>query len=80
MIIGNTRNLFRHFKRLIVRHGASPFLTRTDLMSSFSRGLLRTTTQGLSDRAGLGAGMEGDLEGDGWPTAFLLVLGVASLF
>lgn len=55
-------------------------MTWTDLISSFSRGLLTTTTQGLSESAGLGAGMEGDLDGDGWPTAFLLVLGVASLF
>lgn len=49
-------------------------------MSSFSRGLLSTTTHGLSDSAGLGAGREGDLDGDGWPIIFLLVLGVASLF
>lgn len=34
------------------------------LISSFSRGLLRTTTQGLSDRQGLEAGMVGDLGGD----------------
>lgn len=52
----------------------------TDLMRSFSRGLLSTTTQGLSDSAGLGEGMEGDLDGDGLPTTFLLVLGVTSLF
>lgn len=52
----------------------------THLMSSFSRGLLSTTTQGLSDRAGLGAMMEGVLDGDGWPITFLFVLGVASLF
>lgn len=35
-----------------------------NLISSFSRGLLSTTTQGLSDRAGLGAGREGGLVGD----------------
>lgn len=57
-----------------------PAVICTDLMRSFSRGLLSTTTQGLSDSAGLGEGMEGDLDGDGLPTTFLLVLGVASLF
>ncbi len=57
-----------------------PTIIYADLMSSFSRGLLSTTTQGLSDSAGLGAGMEGDLDGDGLPAIFLLVLGVASLF
>lgn len=57
-----------------------PAVICTDLMRSFSRGLLSTTTQGLSDSAGLGEGMEGDLDGDGLPTTFLLVLGVTSLF
>lgn len=49
-------------------------------MSNFSKGLLSTTTQGLSDSADLAAGMDGHLDGDGWATAFLLVLGVVSLF
>lgn len=56
------------------------FLTRTDLMSSFSKGLLSTTTQGRSDRVGLAAATHRDLDGDIWLTFFLLVFGVASLF
>lgn len=37
----------------------------SDLMSSFSKGLLSTTTQGLSDSADLAVGVEGHLDGDG---------------
>lgn len=52
----------------------------TDLISSFSRGLLSTTTHGRSDSAGLAAGRGGDSEGDALPRIFRLVFGVASLF
>ncbi len=52
----------------------------THLISSFSRGLLSTTTHGRSDSAGLAAGRGGDLEGDVLPRIFRLVFGVASLF
>lgn len=51
-----------------------------DLMSSFSRGLLRTTIHGRSDNAGLELGRGGDLAREACPRIFLLVLGVASLF
>lgn len=51
-----------------------------DLISSFSRGLLKKTTHGRSDRAGFGAGRGGDLDGDALPRFFRLVFGVASLF
>lgn len=52
----------------------------THLISSFSRGLLSSTTHGRSDSAGFVAGRGGDFEGDPLPRIFRLVFGVASLF
>lgn len=72
--------LYKWYFRAKPRFLCDFMMCSADLINSFSRGLLKMTTHGRSDRADFGAGRGGDLEGDALPRFFRLVFGVASLF